>query len=164
MILHETVRLVSECAGPAFHTLTETVRQIVDRSGVKSGVCVVYSRHTTCAVIIDEDSIDVSYSGLSYLQQDLADMFENIIPTCRREGQYLHPGPLMVEFAAGRGESRPQTLNTDAHLRSSVLGRSESIPIIDGRLELGEYGHIYFIDFDRTRPRERSVIVSVIGE
>ena len=76
----------------------------------------------------------------------------------------MHPGPELTEFAAKYGEDKPCTLNTDAHLRSSILGRSESIPIINGSLELGEFGHIYFIDFDHTQPRKRTVIVQIMGE
>jgi thiamine phosphate synthase YjbQ (UPF0047 family) len=76
----------------------------------------------------------------------------------------MHPGPRAVEFAARHNESKPESLNTDAHLRSAFLGRSESIVIIDGGLDLGEFGHVYFVDFDQTRPRERQVQVQIIGE
>jgi len=76
----------------------------------------------------------------------------------------MHPGQEMVVFAAKHGEDKAGVLNTDAHLRSSILGRSETIPVIDGRLELGEFGHVYFVDFDYTRPRKRTVIVQIIGE
>jgi len=162
--IRETLKLVSTGQRPTFHTVTDEVKEIVKQSGIQSGICVVYSRHTTCAVMIDEDSIDQSYTGLSYLQQDLTDVLEKIIPTCRKEGQYMHPGPEMAVFASEHGEDKPGTLNTDAHLRSSIMGRSESIPIVDGELELGEFGHIYFVDFDHTRARERQVSVQLIGE
>jgi len=62
------------------------------------------------------------------------------------------------------GEEPAWTLNTDAHLRSALIGRSESIPIVQGKLELGEHGRIYFADFDGTRPRMRIVRVQVVGE
>ena len=62
------------------------------------------------------------------------------------------------------GEPHPYTLNTDAHLRSCVMGRSESIPIVAGAVQLGEFGCIYFADFDGTRPRDRVVQVQVVGE
>ncbi len=162
--IRETLELVSTGQRPTFHTITEKVKDIVRRSEIKSGICVVYSRHTTCAVMIDEDSFDKAYTGLTYLQQDLADVFEKIIPTCRKEGQYMHPGPELTVFSAEHGEDKPGTLNTDAHLRSSIMGRSESIPIFDGNMELGEFGHIYFVDFDHTRARERQVSVQIIGE
>jgi len=162
-IINESFELESSGARPVFHTVTDKVRDILTVSGVLNGICVVYSKHTTCAVIIDEDSFDVSYTGRTYLQQDLTDVFEKIIPSCRREGQYMHPGPELTVFAAEHGEDKPGTLNTDAHLRSSILGRSETVPIIGGKLELGEFGHIYFVDFDQTRPRKRSVTVTIIG-
>lgn len=162
--IRDTIKVMSTGGRPTFHSVTDQVKDIVRRSEIKSGICLVYSRHTTCAVMIDENSFDKSYTGLTYLQQDLVDIFENIIPTCRKEGQYMHPGPELTVFAAEHGEDKPGTLNTDAHLRSSIMGRSESIPIHEGELELGEFGHIYFIDFDHTRPRERQVCVHIIGE
>ena len=162
--VRETFKVSSTGMRPTFHMVTDKVKDIVTRSEVKSGICLVFSRHTTCAVMIDEDSFDKAYTGLTYLQQDLTDVFENVIPTCRKEGQYMHPGPEATVFAAAPDEDKPGTLNTDAHLRSSVMGRSETIPIVDGQLDLGEFGHIYFIDFDHTRARERQVTVHIIGE
>ena len=163
-IVNETISVSSAGMRPTFHTISDKVKEILNSSGIRSGICIVYSRHTTCAVIIDEDSFDLAYSGLTYLQQDLTDVFEKIIPTCRKEGQYMHPGPILTKFSAEHGEDKPGTLNTDAHLRSCILGRSECIPIIDGSLELGDFGHIYFVDFDHTRPRERKITVLIIGE
>ena len=163
-IVHETITVRSTGMRPTFHTVTGKVREIIEAAGIESGICVVYSRHTTCAVIIEEDSFDRAYTGLTYLQQDLTDIFEKIIPSCQKEGQYMHPGPELTAFAAEHGENKPGTLNTDAHLRSSILGRSETIPIVNGLLDLGDFGHIYFVDFDRTRPRERTVTVQLLGE
>lgn len=163
-IIRETLKVQSTGQRPTFHTLTAKVGEIVTRSGVQNGICVVYSRHTTCAVMIEEESFDKAYTGLTYLQQDLTDVFENIIPTCRKEGQYMHPGPELTVFSAEHGEDRPGTLNTDAHLRSSIMGRSETIPVVEGRLELGEFGHIFFVDFDHTRARDRNIVIQVLGE
>ena len=162
--IRETFEVSSNGMRPTFHMITKKVKEIVACSEIKSGICLVFSHHTTCAVMLDEDSIDEAYTGLTYLQQDLTDVFENFIPTCRKEGQYMHPGPEQTVFAAAHGEDKPGTLNTDAHLRSCIMGRSETIPIYDGKLDLGEFGHIYFVDFDHTRPRERQVSVQIIGE
>jgi secondary thiamine-phosphate synthase enzyme len=163
-VFRESLKVHSTGMRPTFCMITDQVKEILDRSGVKDGICVVYSHHTTCSVMTQECSFDETYTGLEYLQQDLADIFEKIIPTCRKEGQYMHPGPRATEFGARHNESKPESLNTDAHLRSVFLGRSESIVIIDGKLDLGEFGHIYFVDFDQTRPRERQVQVQIIGE
>ena len=73
---------------------------------------------------------DRTYFGLEYLQQDLCNIMEKLVPTCRVENQYMHPGPKHVEFGDSVGEPGPWTsLNTDAHLRSCFFGRSESIAI-----------------------------------
>lgn len=61
------------------------------------------------------------------------------------------------------GETAAQTLDTDVHLRSSLKGRSESIPILGGVLQLSEHGNIYFAVFDGTRPRKRIVQVQLVG-
>ena len=147
-----------------FHTVTQQVRDILARSGIQNGILVVYSHHTTCAVITQEDAFDMAYTGLDFMQQDLVDVFENIIPTCRHEGHYMHPGPKATVFAAENGESKREALNTDAHLRSSIIGRSETIVVADGAMDLGSFGHIQFIDFDQTHPRTRTVQVQIIGE
>lgn len=163
-IVKELIQVTSTGMRPTFHMVTKQVQEIITRSGIKNGTCLVYSRHTTCAVMIDEDSFDRAYTGLTYLQQDMTDVFEKLIPICRREGQYMHPGPEATAFGATHGEDKPGSLNTDAHLRSSIMGRSETVPIVDGRLDLGEFGHIYFVDFDHTRARERQVTVQLMGE
>ena len=55
-------------------------------------------------------------------------------------------------------------LNTDAHLRSSIIGRSVTVVTVDGEPDLGEFGRIHFIDWDQTRGRTRTVQVMIIGE
>ena len=162
--IRESFKVQSTGVRPTFHTITEKVQQIVDGAKIESGICVVYSHHTTCSVMTQECSFDKTYNGLEYLQQDLLDIFERLIPTCRKEGQYMHPGPELTEFSRQHGEDKPQTLNTDAHLRSVFIGRNESIPIINGKLDLGKFGHIYFIDFDQTCAKERQVEIQIIGE
>ena len=160
----ETIERRSTGLYPTFHKITDEVNAIVGRSGVRDGICVVYSHHTTCSVMTQECSHDTAYNGLEYIQQDLVDILERLVPTCRKEGQYMHPGPELTEFAYSVGESKLETLNTDAHLRSVFFGRSESVVIVDGKLDMGSFGHIYFVDFDKTRIRDRQVQVQVIGE
>ena len=83
-IISEKFEVHSTGYRPTFHTVTKQVKEIVAAASVKSGICVVYSKHTTCAVLIDEDSLDRSYTGLTYLQQDLVDIFEKVVPQCRK--------------------------------------------------------------------------------
>lgn len=148
----------------SFHDVTEKAKEIAMRSKIKNGIVVVYSHHTTCCVITQECAFDSSMTGLETLQQDLVDVMEEFIPTCRREGQYLHPGPKALVFAEKHGEDAFGCHNTDAHLRSSIIGRSETIVLVDGEMDLGDFGRIHFIDFDQTRARKRTVQVMVIGD
>ena len=164
MVYRESFKLQSDHKMPTFHNVTPQAKEIAARSGIKNGIAVVYSRHTTCCVIIEEEAFDVSMTGLKTLQQDFIEVFESLVPVCRKEGMYLHPGPLALDFAQKHGEDARGCHNTDAHLRSSLIGRSETIVLVDGELDLGQFGNIYFIDFDQTRARERTVQVQILGE
>ena len=155
---------VNTDAKPIFADVTDKVEKIVADSGISSGIVTVYSQHTTCSVMIQEEAHDSTYDGTKYILQDLLDVFQKIIPRCRKEGDYLHPGPEHIKDAVSREELPVWSLNTDAHLRSCIMGRSEAIPLVDGKLELGEFGQIYFIDFDSVRARERTVRIQIVGE
>ena len=164
-VVHKRFQVENDLAKPKFHDITKEVKEAVSASKVKNGIAVVYSQHTTCSVIIQEESHDTLYDGTKFILQDLLDVFENIVPRCRKEGQYLHPGNEHIDHATKNlGEEATWSLNTDAHLRSAIIGRSESIPIIEGELELGEFGEIYFVDFDSVRKRKRNVHLQIVGE
>jgi secondary thiamine-phosphate synthase enzyme len=161
---HESFTIQSD-RRPTFHDVTNAVKEVVKRSGIRNGITVVYSQHTTCSVLIQEESHDENYWGTKLILQDLVDVLEKLVPTCRTEGQYLHPGPRHIAHATGNlKEEASWSLNTDAHLRSCLLGRSESIPLVDGELELGQFGVIYFADFDQVRARQRTVRVQIVGD
>jgi secondary thiamine-phosphate synthase enzyme len=162
-VYHETFKIQSD-RRPTFHDVTDQVQEALKKSRIKDGILVVFSQHTTCSVLVQEASDDTNYWGTELLMQDLVNVFESIIPTCRTEGQYLHPGPKHITAAVGRNELPSWSLNTDAHLRSVLMGRSQTIPVIDGQMALGEFGHIYFADFDQVRARERTVGVQIVGE
>ena len=149
----------------SFFDVTDRVREIVEKSGIKEGLVNVYSQHTSCSVFIQEDSEDVTYWNTPLVLQDMLNVLSKIIPTCEYEGQYLHPGPIHTQHAQEwRDEKTEWLLNTDAHLRSVLLGRSETIPLEAGEMVLGEFGRIYFTDMDQTRERTRRVRVQIVGE
>lgn len=116
--------------------ITSYVREEVKRSGVMSGLCVVYVPHTTAAVFINEGADpDVV--------RDIAYMLERLIPW--EDHTYAH----------SEG-------NSAAHIRSAIIGNSRVIPVENGELLLGKWESIFLAEFDG--PRERKVIVKVIGE
>ncbi len=164
MIYKKAFKVQSNDKICTFHNVTAQVKEILAESNIKNGIVVVYSHHTTCSVITQECAFDMSMTGLETLQQDLVDVCEKLVPTCSREGMYLHPGPKALKFAEEHGEDARGCHNTDAHLISSIIGRSQTIVIDDGAMDLGDFGFIYFIDFDKTRARQRTVDIVIIGE
>jgi len=150
---------------PTFDDVTAKCVEAICNSKIKNGLLTVYSQHTTCSVLIQEQSDDVNFYGTQLILQDMVNGLTKVFPTCVTEGQYLHPGPLHIKIAKEeRNEESWWSLNTDAHLRSVLMGRSVLIPVIDAKPQLGEFGRIYFADFDQTRARERTVLIVIIGE
>ena len=164
MVYKNKIQVQSDHKEVTFHNVTDKVKETVAKSGIRNGIVVVYSHHTTCSVITQECAFDMSMTGRETLQQDLVDVFEKLCPTCSREGIYLHPGPKALKFAEEHGEDARGCHNTEAHLISSIIGRSLTAVIDDGVIDLGEFGFIYFIDWDKTRGRQRTVQIMVIGE
>ena len=164
MVYNASFKLESRHRAVSFHDVTDQVKDIAARSNIQNGIVVVYSHHTTCSVITQECAFDMSMTGLETLQQDLVNCFENWIPTCRYEGMYLHPGQKALVFAQEHGEDNFGCHNTDAHLRSSIIGRNVTIVMVNGEMDLGEFGRIHFIEWDQTRGRTRTVQVMIIGE
>ena len=163
-VYHEAIGISTE-KRVTFHDVTDQVVAALGKSKVADGILVVYSQHTTCSVFIQEESHDTTLEGTEYLLQDLLEVLGKVAPTCRRERDYLHPGPKHLEHAeTNLGEEGWWSLNTDGHLRSVLMGRSESIPVVNGAMQLGEFGRIFFADFDAMRARERTVRVQIVGE
>ena len=116
-----------------FVDITGQVEEEVRKAGVKSGVCVVYVPHTTAAVTINENA-DPS------VRQD-------IVMTLRKGV------PDSLAYAHTEG-------NSPAHVKSSLVGASVTVPIEDGRLALGTWQGIFFCEFDG--PRRRHVYVQLL--
>ena len=164
MVYREEFKLESRHRAVSFHDVTDQVKAIAARSGMQNGIAVVYSHHTTCSVMVQECSHDIDSFDLEFLQHDLLDIMRKMIPDFAEEHQYRHPGPIHAQF--GRYVDEPgdfTSMNTDGHLRSVFFGRSETMTIKDGKLDGGEFAHIYFIDWDHVRARHRQLNVTVMG-
>jgi secondary thiamine-phosphate synthase enzyme len=125
---------VSTRGHQAFHDVTAQVQIIVSNSGVHEGVCVLFCPHTTAGLTLNENW-DPS------VQHDIGVGIDAISP----------PRP---EYRHGEG-------NSPAHLKSSLLGASLSVLVIDGKLVLGRWQGIYLAEFDG--PRQRRVFVKVMA-
>lgn len=173
MTVHsQTLQLQSRGGAPTFLNITDDVRAAIAQSGVREGVCVVLSPHTTCAVFFEEFVHDTDDSGADFLQLDLNGALSRLIPDNTREGQYLYPGEKHYQAVASwpdaeaylPGGDRAALLNCDAHLKATLIGSSQTFDITGGRLGVGTTGHIFFVDFDRTRPRPRKCVIKILGE
>ena len=109
---------------PDFHNITDEVKKIVEQSGVKNGICVGLFAPYHMLVMTQECSHDDIFRQRT-LTAGPYKHNGKIVPTCRHEGQYLHPGPKHIEFALTWRRRAQRSLNTDAHLRSCFFGRSE---------------------------------------
>src|SRR6218665_2289725 len=83
-----------------FFDVTQQLDDFVRESGVNAGVAVAYSPHTSCCVLLQEESEDVTYYGTQLLLQDTLNVLARIAPPTRHEGQYLHPGPIHIPNAS----------------------------------------------------------------
>jgi secondary thiamine-phosphate synthase enzyme len=112
--------------------ITADVQSVVDKSGVKNGICVVYVPHTTVGLLINENEPG--------FLSDLIRTLDKLVP---EKGDYRHPDG-----------------NAHAHIKASLLGSSKELPVQDGRLALGTWQSIFLCEFDG--PRSRKIIVKVM--
>ena len=136
----------TKCA-PEFIDITEWVAQCVAESEIANGFAVVYSKHTTAAIKINENE--------PLLLQDMAEFLEKISP---RENGYQHNN-FDIRTVNMNDDESP---NGHAHLQHLLLGTSETVPVIDGEMQFGTYQSVFFIELDH--PRLREVMVQVVGE
>jgi secondary thiamine-phosphate synthase enzyme len=134
--MRETLTLATH-AREQLVDITEQVSRVVERSGVRDGLVSLYAQGATAAVMIQENW-DES------VQTDVVHLLQKLIP----RGVWLHDA---------------QDGNGDAHLKSGLVGPSETVPIIDGRLGLSRWQNIFFCEFDGPR-NERRVVCTVIQD
>lgn len=117
--------------------VTEQLKQVVRSSGVRDGIVTVYAQGATAAVMIQENW-DES------VQTDVVNFLRKLIP----KGVWLHDR---------------QDGNGDAHLKAGLIGPSETLPIIDGRLGLSTWQNVFFCEFDGPRS-QRLIVCTVISD
>jgi len=119
----------------ALEEITHRVSEAVRRSGVDDGMCYLFVPHTTAGVVINENA-DPSVA------RDILSQFEAMVPS---KGHYQH-----LEG------------NAPAHIKATLVGTSQAVPVQGGRLALGTWQGVFLCEFDG--PRTRTVIVQVMGD
>jgi len=136
---HEPIQLID---------ITRRIAAVVHQARLRDGLVQVFSRHTTAAVRIQEDE--------PLLLEDLRRFLSRLAPPDAAYGhndfrvrtQHMHP------------DERP---NGHAHCLQLLLGSSESVPVADGQLQLGEWQRLFLVELDGPRPR-RELLVQVMGQ
>ncbi len=122
----------------AFFNITPQVADLVQKSGVQEGLCLVNAMHITASVFINDDE--------SGLHRDYERWLEKLAPHAP-VSQYDH----------NNGED-----NADAHLKRTIMGREVVVAVTGGRLDLGPWEQIFYGEFDGRR--KKRVLVKIIGE
>lgn len=117
--------------------ITKEINAVVKKSKIKSGICSVFAAHATAAIIINEN-----YDPNICL--DIIDALNKLIP----KGIWRH------DRIDG---------NADSHIKSAMLGPSQTMPVKDGKLELGTWQSVAFCELDGPR-NSRKIIVTVVGD
>ncbi len=137
---------VDTTRAPQFIDVTEIVAQLLEGSGLLSGIVVVTSQHTTASIKINENEPE--------LLKDMEQFLCGIAPS---ETYYRH-NDFTVRTVNVEEDECP---NAHSHCQHLLLSASESVPVMDGRLMLGRWQRIFLVELDRPRPR--NVVVSFLG-
>jgi secondary thiamine-phosphate synthase enzyme len=123
----------------AYINITDTVQKMIDKSGIKEGLCLVNAMHITASCFINDDE--------GGLHQDFDQWLEKLAPH-EPVSQYRHNET---------GED-----NADAHLKREIMGRQVVVAITKGKLDFGPWEQIFYGEFDGKR--RKRVLVKIIGE
>lgn len=132
--------------GPQFVDITDQVAAIVREASLHNGFAIVFSRHTTAAIRINENE--------PMLIRDMEQFLEKVAPA---QAYYNHN-----DSAHSPAPHRQDGPNGHAHCQQLLLGASEAVPITEGDLVLGQWQRLFLVELDRGR--EREVVVQLVGE
>lgn len=140
--------LVETTTSPEFVDITKQVSESLIKSRIQNGLLVVFSRHTTAAISIQENE--------PLLLNDMASLLDRLAP---RNARYGH-NDFSIRTVNMHEDECP---NGHSHCQHLTLGSSETIPVIDGALALGQYQHIFVVELDDEKKVPREVIVQIMG-
>ena len=144
--------------GVGLADITPLVRDAVAAAGVRHGLCTVTSKHTTTAVVVNENEERLFTDVQAFLLR---------LASPEPQSQYKHNDIHLREPPPGWTESvetwrAQEPINAHSHLMAMLLGSSESLPIVDGMLQIGTWQSLLLVELDG--PRKRRVGVHVMGE
>jgi len=133
-------RLEVRTRGKGLYEITDEVQSKLDQRGVQNGIVTVFVQHTSCSVVIMEDADPTA-------RLDLEEFFDRLVP---EDADYF------THDSEGRDDM-------PSHIRMVLTRTSETIPIIDGKIQLGTWQGIFLFEHRRD-PHSRKVFVTTIDE
>lgn len=147
VIVSETIT-INTGEAPQFIDVTDEVQQLIQRQGIIVGSALIFSKHTTAAIIINEHE--------PLLLEDISDLLTELIPHTN-SSSYRHD-----DFDIRTVNMTPEEKeNAHAHCRHLFLGGSVQVPIQAGRLDLGRWQRLFLVELDCPRPRE--IVIQATG-
>ena len=140
---------VEATTAPQFIDITDRVVECVRQSQVRNGFAVIYSKHTTAAITIQEDE--------PLLLEDMANLLERFSP---RSARYRH-NDFSIRTVHMHENECP---NGHSHCQHLMLGTSEIIPIADSELTFGKWQRVFMVELDEEAPSStREILVQIMG-
>lgn len=143
-IINQVIEVKTD-QGICIYNITSEIAKLIQVNSVKNGQVLVFSKHTTTALAINEDE--------ERLLEDVKVHLRKLAP---ESGKYLHNDLHL------RDVPPDEPINAHSHLMAMMLSTSEVIPIVDGKLAMGTWQSVLFFELDG--PRKRSVFVQIYGQ
>ena len=140
--------IISTSSAPEFIDITERITSIVEKSEVTNGIATIFSRHTTSAIIIQENE--------PLLLNDMSSLLEKLSP---KNSRYGHNDFTIRTVNMNEGECP----NGHSHCQHLILGSSETVPVSNGLLTLGQWQRIFVVELDESKLTPREIVVQVMG-
>ncbi|PYJ06186.1 MAG: hypothetical protein DME39_07835 [Verrucomicrobia bacterium] len=135
---HDQLELRTNSKG--LYEITEDVQSKIDRSGVRNGTVTVFVQHTSCSIVIMENADPTA-------RDDLEEFFNRLVP---EDADYFRHG-------SEGSDDMP------SHIRMVLTRTSETVPVVDGKMQLGTWQGIFLFEHRRA-PHRRKIFVTIMGE
>jgi len=136
-VQHEKIDIRTN--GKGTYEITDEVQNKIDKSGVRSGMVTVFVQHTSCSLTMMENAAPAA-------RGDVERFFEKLVP---ENADYEHD------------DEGPDDM--PSHIRMVLTRTSETVPIVDGKMQLGTWQGIFLFEHRRA-PHPRKILVTIIGE
>ncbi|MEP7013829.1 MAG: secondary thiamine-phosphate synthase enzyme YjbQ [Verrucomicrobiota bacterium] len=132
-------KLEVRTSGKRTYEITAAVQDTIDKCGVRNGTITIFVQHTSCSLTMMENAAPAA-------RRDVEKFFDQIVP---EQGDYEHD------------DEGPDDM--PAHIRMALTRTSETIPIVDGKLQLGTWQGIFLFEHRRA-PHRRNIFLTIVGE